>query len=256
MKTEARRHPVRQQGQSTVEFVVLSLVLLPLLLAVPLVGKYMDIAQATALASRYVAFEGAVRHGSSDAGWKSDAELAQEVRRRFFSNSDAPVKSGDSAGDFDAHRNSLWFDHRSAALLPDFAGNVTAKANRRSLAQPAGAVFAGSLGLSDTNLVAGEVVVRIADVAGLEPFDALGLSVRRSTALLADPWAASGPADVKARIRKDGGNPAGVFPYEPLKLAAAPLTPFIGLLEFDSKPPDIGRVEPDRVPADRLGAAK
>jgi len=34
----------RQRGQSTVEFVVLALVLVPLVLIVPLLGKYMDIA--------------------------------------------------------------------------------------------------------------------------------------------------------------------------------------------------------------------
>lgn len=43
----------RQRGQSTIEFVVLALVLVPLMLIVPLVGKYMDIAQTTAVASRY-----------------------------------------------------------------------------------------------------------------------------------------------------------------------------------------------------------
>lgn len=116
MRTTERRAG-RQRGQSTVEFVVLALALVPLLLIVPLLGKYMDIAQTAAMASRYVAFEGSWRHGSSKDDWKTDPELAREVRRRFFSNSDAPIKTDDTAGDFNAHRNTLWFDHRGAPLL-------------------------------------------------------------------------------------------------------------------------------------------
>ena len=68
-----------QTGQSTVEFIVVSLVLVPLFLIVPLLGKYIDLAQTTLVASRYVAFEGTVHHSSSLSGWKTDAELATEV---------------------------------------------------------------------------------------------------------------------------------------------------------------------------------
>ncbi|MHB1372375.1 MAG: hypothetical protein ACYCWL_00630 [Thauera sp.] len=108
LATRRRAGVPRTQGQSTVEFLLLALVLLPLFLIVPLLGKQLDIAQTAASASRYVAFEGTVRHGSSLQPWKSDAELADEVRRRFFSVSTAPVKTGDVAGDFAAHRNPLW----------------------------------------------------------------------------------------------------------------------------------------------------
>ncbi len=91
--TLRRRPPARRmRGQSTVEFLVLALVLLPLFLIVPLLGKQLDIAQTAASASRYVAFEGTVRHGSSLQPWTADAQLADEVRRRFFSTSSAAVK--------------------------------------------------------------------------------------------------------------------------------------------------------------------
>lgn len=245
--------PGLQQGQSTTEFVVLSLVLVPLLLTVPLVGKYMDVAQTTVVASRYVAFEGTVHHSSSKGGWKTDAELAQEVRRRFYSNSAAPIKTDDAAGDFDAHRNPLWYDHRSAPMLPVFAGNVGVESRREQMDQPFGAVFAGSLDLSKTNLHTGVVTVVVADVEDLAPFDALGLTIARRTTLLVDPWAAKGPGTVRDRITGAPGDVRGHFPYGPLKLAAAPLLPMIETFEFKSKPPRIGRVEPDRVPADRLG---
>ena len=241
-----------QRGQSTVEFVVLSFVLVPLMLIVPLLGKYMDIAQTTAVASRYVAFEGAVRHSSSLDGWKSDTELAQEVRRRFFSNSDAPIKTNDTAGDFNAHRNTLWFDHRGAPLLPEFENNIKVSTTKESYSQPFGALFASNFGLTQTNLYTGQVDVDIADIAGLKPFDSIGLTVKKHTALLTDPWSASGPEAVRSKVRDSGA----AFPYQALEVAAAPVIPFIVLFEQllgGAPPPDIGRVSPDRVPADRLG---
>lgn len=244
-----------QRGQSTVEFVTLSLVLVPLLLIVPLIGKYMDLAQTSAVASRYVAFEGSVRHSSSADGWKTDAELAMEVRRRFFSNSDAPIKTGDAAGDFNAHRNALWFDHRGASLLPEFDKNVGVSTTVQSLSHPLGAVYAEKLGLSHRNLYTGQVNVGIADIAGVVPFDGIELSVSRSTTLLADSWAAADPAVVRSRIKSGPSDPLGPFPYQPLELAALPIAPLIVLFEQfpgGTPPPDIGSFSPDRVPSDRL----
>jgi len=225
--------------------------LIPLLLSVPLLGKYMDLAQTTTSASRYTAFEGMVHHSSSLHPWKSDSALADEVRRRFFSNSNAPIKTHDVAGDFNAHRNTLWFDHRSQALLPVFTNNIGASSQRNSLDQPMGALHASGMGLSRSNLNTGMVRVRIADVEGLAPFDTLGLTIQRTTTILADPWSASGSAAVRAAIRNDAWNPAGHLPYRPLQTLVAPLKPFVAVLE-GANPPDIGRVDPDFVPADRI----
>jgi hypothetical protein len=46
-----------QSGQSLAEFSVALVVLVPLLLIVPLLGKYIDMNQAALQASRYVAWE-------------------------------------------------------------------------------------------------------------------------------------------------------------------------------------------------------
>ena len=241
-----------QRGQSTVEFVALSFVLVPLMLIVPLLGKYMDIAQTTAEASRYTAFEGTVRHSSSADGWKSDADLATEVRRRFFSNSDAPIKTSDVAGNFNAHRNTVWFDHRGSPLLPDFAKDVGVTTRIDSLSQPFGAL-ADSFNLPQQNLYTGQVSVNIADIPNLKPFDTIGLSVTRGTTVLVDPWAASGPSQVVSTVKGAGL----LFPYQPLEVIAAPLAvlmsnPILAILGADTTPPDVGRVTPDRVPTDRV----
>jgi hypothetical protein len=211
----------------------------------------MDLAQTTATASRYVAFEGMVHHGSSLHSWKSDAALAVEVRRRFFSNSDAPIKSDDVAGDFNAHRNPLWFDHRGDALLPSFASNVGASSLRESLDQPVGAAYASGMGLSRANLHTGVARVTVADIEGLAPLDTLGLAMQRTTTVLVDPWSASGPDAVRSAVHNDGWNPLGHFPYRPLQAVVTPIKPFVAVLEGAS-PPDIGRVDPDFVPADRI----
>jgi hypothetical protein len=252
MTKNKSQRPGRQRGQSTVEFVVLSLVMVPLLLIVPLLGKYMDIAQTTAEASRYTAFEGTVRHSSSTAGWKSDSELATEVRRRFFSNSDAPIKTNDVAGDFNAHRNTLWFDHRGNPLLQDFAKNVGVETQKDSLSQPFGAL-AGNFNLPQRNLYTGRVTVQVANIAGLLPFDSIGLSMTRGTTVLVDPWAASGPDQVTAKVQGAGL----LFPYQPLDVIAQPLAvlmsnPVLAILGTDTTPPEVGRVDPDRVPQDRV----
>lgn len=241
-----------QGGQSTVEFVVLGLVTVPLMLSLPLLGKYMDLAQTTAVASRYTAFEGTVRHSSSTDGWKTDAELATEVRRRFYGNSDAPIKTNDVAGDFNAHRNALWFDHRGKPLLPSFATDVGVRTQKDSLGQPFGAVFAGALGLSQENLYRGEVTANVANINGFKPFETLGLTITRHTTVLVDSWAASGPAAVASKVKGMGAG----FPYQGLQIAALPVNPLITLFEFKSAPPEIGKVDPDVVPADRLQAYK
>jgi TadE-like protein len=188
-----------QRGQATVEFTVLALVLVPLLIGAVLVGKYLDLMNATEAASRYVAFEGMARNSSSR--WKSDAELAAEVRRRFFSNADAPVKTNDTAGDFAAHRNPLWTDHTGRAFISDFAQEVSVQTriegrNAIAAARP----YANSFDLPDQNWYTAAVTVRPANVPEFRPFDALNLNITRRTVLLADPWTARNAADVRGRI--------------------------------------------------------
>ena len=123
-----------------------------------------------------------------------------------------------------------------------------------SATQPIGAAYSGKLGLPTDSLYTGNVNVTVANIAGLVPFDALGLSITRKTALLANPWAASGPSSIASKIK---AHPWDVltspFPYGPLQLAAAPLSPFISILEPSSSPPDVGAVDANKVPADRLG---
>lgn len=240
-----------QLGQSTLEMLVLSSVLVPLMLIVPLLGKFLDISETAAEASRYMAMEATVHNTAALNGWKSDTVLAQEVRRRLFSNPDAPIKTSDVAGDFDAHRNQLWFDYAGNSLLPDYDSNVSVKSKKEDFDQPFGAIYSGAFGLSKNNLYTGEVAVNIANVPGLQEFSSQtkSLSVNRRMVILVDPWAASGPTQVANRV-----NNQSIYPYQlsGLELVGEAMDPVIGVFEFNASPPKIGRVDPDWVPKDRV----
>ena len=234
-----------QRGQATTEFVVLALVLVPLMIALPLMGKYLDLMQATEASSRYVAFEAAARNTSNS--WKTDAELATEVRRRFFSNSNAPVKTDDVAGDFSANRNPLWVDQAGNPLLDKFEDDVGVKGDAAGMnAIPAAVVYRGELKLSNDNLYTGSVTTKIANVPTFKPFDAINLSVTRKTILLADAWTADSMATIRGKIEDAPiAYPAGTI---------APLIDGIGLLPtlvFDPAL-KVNDFEWDIVPCDRL----
>lgn len=229
------------------EFAVLSLALVPLFLSIPLLGKYLDMAHATEAAARYVAFEATVTHAAS--GWKTDADLGNEVRRRFFSSSDAPIKTGDVAGDYAAHRNPLWADHTGRPLLAEFSTDVTASSRRSEPSSLPAALLPGASGfdLATRNFHSGTVAVRPRTVPAFPPFDGLALEIRRHQTLLVDNWAASGPAEVSRRIEY---GTLLVYPISPLRL----LGDTVGQLPRLVLDPamEAGKIQPELVPCDRL----
>jgi hypothetical protein len=262
-----------QYGQSTTEFVILAAVLVPLFLLVPLIGKYIDTLQTTEAASRYVAFEGAARNSSNS--WKTDAEVANEVRRRFFSNSNAPIKTNDVAGDFSAHRNPLWTDHRGNAFIQNFAQDVSVRTNvigkevftaevKADIPSKPAQDFLGGLGgvlteytrgfgLSNQNYSEGQVSIRLRALPNFPPFDKINLTTTRKTVLLVDAWTAKSVANVQSRIESapifinpmDGELPGigELFPGLPTKPRDA--FEFLGkgtILLTDPRPPDLNAV--------------
>jgi len=115
-------------GQAMTEMVVLcAFVLIPLLLLIPLLGKYIDIQHAAIQAARYEAWEYTVWYGSGGerpSGYtgsqpvKSPQRTQRESRRRFFSRTDLPVNStADAAGYNPVDQNALWSTHRQGERL-------------------------------------------------------------------------------------------------------------------------------------------
>ena len=224
---------------------MLALVLVPLVVAVPLVGKYIDLMQAGERASRYVAFEAAARNTSN--AWKSDAELAVEVKRRFFSASIAPVKTGDVVADLPSFHNPVWSSPSGKPLLDNFDTSVTVEGKASGLnAIPAAAMYRSALKLSNDNLYTGTVTLKPADIAGFAPFDKIGLVTTRRTVLLTDAWTARNPGSIRNRIEDS----LTMYPLGQLK----PLIDPVGIaptLVFDPAL-KVGAFDWDIVPCDRL----
>jgi hypothetical protein len=233
-----------QRGQATVEFVVLALALLPLFVCVALMGKHIDMLQTAEMASRYVAFQAQSRNSSNS--WKTDEELAAEVRRRFFSTSSASIKTGDVAGDFAAHRNPLWTDWAGKPLIAKFDENVNVRTEVTGLNAIAAAAYVDALGLSKMNLYSASVVVKPAKLASFKPFDTLDLTITRKTALLADAWTAKGPREIRSTIEHS----VFLFPASAAKETVGLVGKFPKLVLDPAI--RIGDFDWDVVPCDRL----
>jgi hypothetical protein len=243
-----RTHRDPQHGQSTTEFAVLALVLTPLFMLVPLLGKYLDVAQTTTQASRYAAFEISVR---GPATVKDEATVAAEARRRLMGTTQAPIKTGDAAGDFAGFRNPLWTDFRGDVFLPRFDQDVThaAPAESRRVPSAAVAAFAGDAGfrLPDNNLYTARMAAAPRKPRDLPLWDNVDLRMTRQTGILVDGWNAASAAVVRDRI-EDAAFPA--YPVLPLKLQADTLGQIPAL--FGEPAMRVGRLDPDIVPCDRL----
>ncbi len=213
--------PSPQRGQALTEFLVIALVLIPLFLVLPLIAKYQDIAHATQMASRYLAFDAMVRNEAMATTRPAD-QLAMDVRRRFFSNSTAPIKSGDAAGDFVAHQNMFWRDPRNGPLIKESARDITISFGRNDGSSPADAYqpigegkpfnspvdVAKWLGLKSPGVYTAKVTVALTNIESAQgsytqsydAFRKIGLTMTRHTSLLVDPWMAEHEAATIKRI--------------------------------------------------------
>ena len=264
-----RRNGLRQRGQAFTEFLVAAVALVPLFLLIPLIAKYQDISHATQMASRYVAFDAFARNDSVST-WKPAAQLEDEVRRRFFGNAEAPIKTNDVAGNFLADHNLFWRGANGDVLIKDFntdvkvsfgASNSTSHEDGFSAAHDGTPfVLREPLKLRARGVYTAKVSVALANMpAGLkfyEPFDALNLSMSRGTSVLIDPWTASSPRQIEDKIAAD---PA-IFPVGPLAAISPLVDAAVVMVEAPSKltgqitGPKLGKLDfwRDVVPKDRL----
>lgn len=120
---------VRSTGQAMVEFLITAtLVLVPLFLIVPILGKYMDLKSTTIQAARYAAWERTVWFGGTnwESGAKDDPTIQREIQRRFFMDT-ATVKlqsnDGGGTGTTGAPK-PLWKDRAGYPLLLPYNANV------------------------------------------------------------------------------------------------------------------------------------
>jgi hypothetical protein len=260
-----------QAGQALTEFLVAAVAIIPLFLLMPLIAKYQDINHSTLSASRYAAFEAMTRNDSTSYGWKPPSQLADEVRRRFFSNPDAPIKTDDVAGNFKANQNLFWRGPRDEALISDINNDVQVSFGTSGASDhasgfsgaPDGNIFSlkDQLDLKARGIYTAGVSVSLLNMpAGLkfyEPFDQINLRMTRRTSLAIDAWTASGPGQVASKI--EGASliyPATVLSgITPILGAAVASVELPGVFARKPMPsPRFGELDffVDVVPADRL----
>jgi hypothetical protein len=255
-------------GQALTEFLTLAFALIPLFLLIPVIAKYQDISHATQMASRYAAFDAMTRN-DTQGSWKPEAQLADEVRRRFFSNGDASIKADDTAGNFKADQNQFWVDPNGAPLIKDFATDVSISFGTNPHATHDASDFTAGedgkyfpiraqLGLQAKGAYRANVRVVLANLPAIggvtksyEKFETIDLAMTRSTSLLIDPWASQSVAQAEQRF---GGNPA-IFPAGRLSQYNAVTGAAVAIVDVGFvAAPRLGQLDfwRDVVPEDRL----
>lgn len=91
MKDVSRTKLKTQTGSALTEFVVVAGILVPALLAMPMLGKLADARHTSVQANRYAVWEKTV----GGDGRKTDEQLSREVKTRFLSNPDSAILSDD-----------------------------------------------------------------------------------------------------------------------------------------------------------------
>ncbi len=261
----AWRRARSQRGQALTEFLVAAVALVPLFLLIPLIAKMQDISHATQMASRYLAFDALV-YDETLSNARPESQLADEVRRRFFSNANAPIKSNDVAGDFLGHHNLYWRGPTGQTLIRSFADDVNVSFGAADSAQASAGFSAASDGsifglhqrfdLQARGIYTANVSVALANMpAGLkfyEPFDRIDLAISRSTSVAIGSWAARNPQQVESKIAAD----ALIFPAASLAGVGEAVGPVVSVIDvLAALPgPQLGKLEfwRDVVPDDRL----
>ncbi len=150
--------------------------------------------------------------------------MAGEVHRRFFSNPNAPIKTGDTAGDFKANQNLFWRDPEDKSLIRNFGSDVrvsfgeslSSDQNNSFIGTRDGEPFAapvrnrstGGFGVQARGIYRANVTVTLANLSAdligptksYDQFKSLNLTMTRHTNLVIDSWGARDPGQVESRV--------------------------------------------------------
>jgi hypothetical protein len=262
--------------------IVAALVLVPLFLAIPLLGKYLDIRAAAVQTSRYAAWERTVWYGgdaASSLGWfgvsrqwqaneKTDDQIRREIAVRQLSEttaSNAFTSSDRSASDFKNGSKALWQDRAGGKFLANYSdvanavGNSQAPGTMNLVLDPI-ANFASTLGpfvLEMDGKYSAKVTINVKDIE-YEHFLAKNSSVgfSETNVLLANGWSANGPGDddktsVKQQVK--GLVPFSIFTATILGVPVMEyIQTVVSVFLPEASKLELGKIAPDNVPPDRL----
>lgn len=124
-------HSSRENGQAMTETLVLSIAVLPFLVAIPLIAKYQDIRHATVAASKTAAFECSIRPDAC-ADEQAGIEIEAHIRRRHFSERQLAIHSHDtSSGQHPGADGNRFWRTRDGRPLISSDGDVTVAIRQR-----------------------------------------------------------------------------------------------------------------------------
>lgn len=219
------------RGQALAEFAVSVGVLATLLLGMPVICRYHELQVATIEGARRLAFQSAW----NEAG--SVRVSIDPIRRDLF------PQGVDSTQVVAARIDAS--DRQDPA--PGLAGQAA-----RALLAPFRVVAFVQPGfdLRAPLMYRGDLVVALSRPAQLpEPFDEIPIKLREHYALLGDRWASSGPGQVADRA----GGLVVTRALRPLHALTALGTRLLSIVEPAFRDFCPGRVDPERIPADRVG---
>jgi len=217
-----RSTPRCQSGHAISEVFAMGAVLVPLALLVPVMGKIADMNHAAIESARYASWERTV---ASEAD-KSDAVLADEARRRFFSRVDAFIFTNEGPLAADDQRHQLWRDHRANWILRNYNDVSLQTTNSDTPGSAAGTIASlmggfmnamgqfngdGDAALDTRGLYRADINVNVGSIP-YSPFDTgtncagqqtgeTFLCIRRHHVILADTWASRDSAEMQRRVR-------------------------------------------------------
>ena len=264
-----------QRGQAMAEFVIVAvLVLVPLYLLIPVLGKYIDMKSAAVVGARYAAWERTVFYAGPAASvdWpgvqKTDSEIRNEVRQRVFSRCTTPIANGDkSASNWGCggYRAS-WVNRDGSGMLLDYNAVTHATQNGESpgiandvlnlIVTVADAL--GPFTLEMKGLYSAEVAVSANtlpinfsfDGEITKAFNPGKLTFSDRSVVLANGWSAKGSEHVKSQTQ--GLTPTGVFQTPVGNVIFKLIQAVVGIAMHEIWLLELGKIEPDVVPEDRV----
>lgn len=266
MTAVSRAQKRMQKGSALTEFVIVAGVLVPAMLAMPMLGKLADARHTTVQANRYAVWEKTV----GGDGQKTDEQLSREVKTRFLSSPDSAILSDDQEIE---SVNPYWVSadmEGDAALLGnavissanhDIPGDLGAEYIAKAMVT-LGDVMDGPIkganwdveekGFYTVNMqmemATNSLVAKGEDCAGAES-DSVAGCLNVVGAIFTDEWDARSRDHVESRTRSMVpagalGDVADVVSY----LGAIPL-----FRELKHLKDVFGTVSPDVLPPDRYG---
>lgn len=272
MKAMRGAPPRQMRGQGMVELAVCAAVLVPLFLLIPIVAKLGHGKQMAMQAARNAAWEATVADKATiDADYASPTPtLKRKVLDRNFAAADAPIRSrstGNTSGPFEDQMLNT-FSNRKLLEKGDLTVPRTSNAGSPGFLDeaakllPAAYIAPSKFPPNRKGYVTAQVALNYRDLKTadgrparfLEPFDNLDLVDKRHQTLLADAWNASGPRSGKRSVIETVKPLVPVSYFEGLDplldtfKVLAPILPMVGSLGDL----EIGTIEPDVVPSDKL----